>query len=85
MRALVIDPLARDTSDGVLVAGCLAGDDLAWHTLIGRYARLVDAVIRRYHLSADEHDDIFQDVTSGWRSGVTCRRSGVTSGWGRGW
>ena len=62
MRALVVDPKATDTADGVLVARCLAGDDAAWHALIGRYARLVDAVIRRYHLSPDEHADVFQDV-----------------------
>ena len=62
MRALVVDPMARDTSDGALVAHCLAGDDVAWHALIGRYARLVEAVIRRYHLPPDEQADIFQDV-----------------------
>jgi RNA polymerase sigma factor (sigma-70 family) len=62
MRALVVDPIARDTSDGALVAHCLAGDDVAWHALIGRYARLVEAVIRRYHLPPDEQADVFQDV-----------------------
>lgn len=62
MRAQVVDPIARDTSDGALVARCLAGDDAAWHALIGRYARLVEAVIRRYHLSPDEQADVFQDV-----------------------
>ena len=54
MRALVVDPMARDTPDGVLVAGCLAGDDAAWHALVARYARLVEAVIRRYHLPLEE-------------------------------
>src|SRR5262245_55677702 len=62
MRALVVDPIARDASDGDLVTRCLAGDDAAWHSLIGRYAGLVEAVIRRYHLSADEQADVFQDV-----------------------
>jgi RNA polymerase sigma factor (sigma-70 family) len=62
MRAQVIDPVGVDTSDSVLVARCLAGDDAAWHALIGRYARLVDAVIRRYHLPSDEQADVFQDV-----------------------
>ena len=62
MRALVVDPMARDTPDGALVARCLAGDDAAWHGLIARYARLVEAVIRRYHLPADEQADVFQDV-----------------------
>jgi len=30
--------------------------------LIARYARLVEAVIRRYHLPAEEQADVFQDV-----------------------
>jgi len=62
MRALVVDPMALDTPDGVLVARCLAGDDAAWHSLIARYARLVEAVIRRYHLPLEEQADVFQDV-----------------------
>ncbi len=62
MRALVVDPIARDTPDSDLVARCLAGDDAAWHALIGRYARLVEAVVRRYHLPPDEQADVFQDV-----------------------
>ena len=62
MQALVVDPIARDSTDGALVVRCLGGDDTAWHTLIGRYARLVEAVIRRYHLPADEQADVFQDV-----------------------
>ena len=62
MRALVVDSMARDTPDGALVARCLAGDDAAWHGLIARYARLVEAVIRRYHLPSDEQADVFQDV-----------------------
>ena len=62
MRALVVDPIALDTPDGVLAARCLSGDDVAWHVLIARYARLVEAVIRRYHLPAEEQADVFQDV-----------------------
>jgi RNA polymerase sigma factor (sigma-70 family) len=52
----------RRADDGELVARCLAGDDAAWHELIGRYARLVEAVIRRYHLPDEERADAFQDV-----------------------
>ena len=31
-----------------------SGDDAAWHALISRYARLVEAIIRRYHLPPEE-------------------------------
>ena len=62
MRALVVDPMAPDTPNGVLVARCLAGDDAAWHALIARYARLVEAIVRRYHLPPEERADVFQDV-----------------------
>src|SRR6476469_8178959 len=61
-------PLSRnrfesaDIPDSDLVAGCLAGDDLAWSALVGRYGRLIDAVIRRYRLPDDDHADVFQDV-----------------------
>ena len=60
--ALVVDSTAPDTPDGVLVARCLAGDDAAWHALVARHARLVEAVIRRYHLPPDDQADVFQDV-----------------------
>jgi RNA polymerase sigma factor (sigma-70 family) len=66
MYAMLADPRAQSTvqdyKDAALVARCLAGDDAAWHTLIGRYARLVEAVIRRYHLPAEDQADVFQDV-----------------------
>jgi RNA polymerase sigma factor (sigma-70 family) len=48
--------------DGDLVAGCLAGENQAWEALLERYGRLIDAVIRRYRLSEDDHADVFQDV-----------------------
>jgi RNA polymerase sigma factor (sigma-70 family) len=48
--------------DGALVAQCLAGDDAGWQQLLGRYCGLVEAIIRRYHLPADEQADVFQDV-----------------------
>jgi len=68
-------PLAgHGAEDGVLVARCLDGDDAAWHELIGRYARLVEAVIRRYHLPAEEQADTFQDVwVALWRELASVR------------
>jgi RNA polymerase sigma factor (sigma-70 family) len=54
--------LAADVPDRDLVAQCLAGDDRAWAALVERYGRLIDAVIRRYRLSEDDHADVFQDV-----------------------
>src|SRR5581483_3435046 len=41
---------------------CLAGDDTSWQQLVRRYSRLVEALIRRYHLPADEQADVYQDV-----------------------
>jgi RNA polymerase sigma factor (sigma-70 family) len=52
----------RDTDDSMLVARCLAGDDASWQQLVLRYTRLVEALIRRYHLPADDQADVFQDV-----------------------
>jgi RNA polymerase sigma factor (sigma-70 family) len=51
-----------DVPDRDLVEHCLAGDDRAWAALVERYGRLIDAVIRRYRLSEDDHADVFQDV-----------------------
>jgi RNA polymerase sigma factor (sigma-70 family) len=74
MRAMLVEHTARDLSDAALVARCLDGDDAAWHALIGRHARLVEAVIRRYHLCAEERDDVFQDVwVALWRNLGTVR------------
>ena len=74
MRALVVDPMALDTPDGVLVARCLSGDDAAWHALISRYARLVEAIVRRYHLPPEEGADVFQDVwVALWRDLASVR------------
>ncbi|MCC7370385.1 MAG: sigma-70 family RNA polymerase sigma factor [Chloroflexi bacterium] len=65
---------AHAADDGELVGRCLDGDDAAWHELIGRYARLVEAVIRRYHLPAEEAADAFQDVwVALWRSLASVR------------
>ena len=64
----------RGAEDAQLVARCLAGDDAAWHELIGRYARLVEAVLRRYHLPSEEQADAFQDVwVALWRELASVR------------
>ena len=74
MREMVTDRTARGVSDSALVARCLDGDDAAWNDLIGRYARLVEAVIRRYHLPAEEQADAFQDVwVALWRDLASVR------------
>ncbi|MFN8637259.1 MAG: sigma-70 family RNA polymerase sigma factor [Chloroflexota bacterium] len=66
MRATAVSPAPRDAEtadrDGILVARCLDGDQTAWQELIDRYSRLVEAVIRRYHLPSEEQADVFQDV-----------------------
>src|SRR4051812_15506696 len=53
---------SADVPDRELVEACLAGDDQAWASLVARYGRLIDAVIRRYRLGDDDHADVFQDV-----------------------
>jgi RNA polymerase sigma factor (sigma-70 family) len=53
---------SANAPDRDLVEWCLAGDDQAWTKLLGRYGRLIEAVIRRYRLADDDHADVFQDV-----------------------
>lgn len=75
-------PESRGAEDSVLVARCLDGDDAAWHELIGRYARLVEAVIRRYHLSSEEQADAFQDVwVALWRNLAAVRNQQRLGPW----
>jgi len=50
------------SDDSALIAACLRGDDLAWHTLTERYGRLVYTIPRRLGLSAADADDVFQNV-----------------------
>jgi RNA polymerase sigma factor (sigma-70 family) len=49
-------------SDSQLVQACLDGDQKAWKELVTRYGRLVYSIPMRYGLSADDADDVFQDV-----------------------
>jgi RNA polymerase sigma factor (sigma-70 family) len=82
MRAMLLDQTAQDIADPALVARCLGGDDAAWHALIGRYARLVEAVIRRYHLPPDDRADVFQDVwVALWRNLASVRRQERLGPW----
>ena len=49
-------------SDPALVQACLAGDQSAWDEMVERYSRLVYSIPRRLGLSADDADDVFQNV-----------------------
>lgn len=78
MRATTVDPATQEAEqadrDGILVARCLDGDQTAWRELIDRYSRLVEAVIRRYHLPHEEQADVFQDVwVALWRDLASVR------------
>lgn len=55
------EPASRN-DEQELVAACLAGDQRAWESLVDRYGRLVYSVPRRYGLSAEACDDVFQSV-----------------------
>ncbi len=48
--------------DQSLVAACLAGDKVAWTSLLDRYERLIYSVPIRYGLSESQASDIFQNV-----------------------
>lgn len=48
--------------DAELVAGCLAGDNAAWDTLIARYQGFIFTLALRHGLSHADADDLFQDV-----------------------
>ena len=55
-------PDANLQDDAALVARCRAGDGTAWAALVGKYQRIVFAIVRR--AGADEHAaaDVFQTV-----------------------
>jgi len=48
--------------DGQLVRECLAGNELAWNSLIERYKRLIYSIPYKYHASPEDCADIFQSV-----------------------
>ncbi len=78
-------------SDQELITACLAGDEIAWDTLIDRYSRLIYAIPLRFGLPPMLADEIFQEVCltllnkldtlhsttrlSAWITTVTRRRS----------
>lgn len=49
-------------SDADLVRRCLAGDRVAWTTILARYADLAYALLRRAGLDDASADDAFQEV-----------------------
>jgi RNA polymerase sigma factor (sigma-70 family) len=51
---------ARPNGDSALVQACLRGEAPAWERLVGRYARLVYAVPKKYGLDEDAAADVFQ-------------------------
>lgn len=51
-------------SDHVLIRGCLKGNENAWKMLVHRYGRLVYSLARRCGLSAQDSDEVFQNVFS---------------------
>jgi RNA polymerase sigma factor (sigma-70 family) len=53
-------PLPR--TDAELVQACIARDESAWNELVARYGRLVYSIPRRYGLTPQEADDVFQNV-----------------------
>lgn len=57
-----MDAIREEPSTTFLVHRCLQGDMEAWSLLVERYARLVRSVPVRYGLSADEVDDVAQEV-----------------------
>ncbi len=56
------DVLAGYRHDPLLVQACLSGDQSAWNSLVDRYARLVYSIPLRYGFSAQDADDVFQNV-----------------------
>jgi RNA polymerase sigma factor (sigma-70 family) len=53
---------ATDWSNTRLVAGCLTGDERAWHILLDRYKNLIYSIPVRYGAPTQDAADIFQSV-----------------------
>src|ERR1051326_3614345 len=53
---------APDWSNTRLVAGCLTGDERAWHLLLERYKNLIYSIPLRYGVPHQDAADIFQSV-----------------------
>jgi len=52
-----------------LVEAVLAGSEIAWHTFIDRYAKLIRHVARRYLFDEDEVADVLADVLESLHQG----------------
>ncbi|UCD75505.1 MAG: sigma-70 family RNA polymerase sigma factor [Phycisphaerales bacterium] len=48
--------------DYELICACRSGDEEAWRELVSRYGRLVFSIPRRYGLSPQASEDVFQEV-----------------------
>lgn len=57
-----MDAIRDEPSTTFLIHRCLQGEMDAWSLLVERYARLVRSVPVRYGLTADEVDDVAQEV-----------------------
>jgi RNA polymerase sigma factor (sigma-70 family) len=58
---MILEP-APDWSNTRLVAGCLTGDERAWHILLDRYKNLIYSIPLRYGAPHQDAADIFQAV-----------------------
>jgi RNA polymerase sigma factor (sigma-70 family) len=58
----MISAPAPDWSNTRLVAGCLTGDERAWHLLLDRYKNLIYSIPLRYGVPHQDAADIFQSV-----------------------
>jgi len=57
------DAMTFEQTDAELVARCRAGDEDAWHELVGRFSRYVYAIcVRGFRLEPSDAEDVFQEV-----------------------
>jgi RNA polymerase sigma factor (sigma-70 family) len=49
-------------SDPALIQACIRGEKAAWDALVDRYGRLVYSIPRRYGLTPEDSDEVFQNV-----------------------
>lgn len=59
---MAADPALAQHDDTALVERCRAGDGAAWAALVGRYQRLVYAIVTRMGLDEHAAADVFQAV-----------------------
>jgi RNA polymerase sigma factor (sigma-70 family) len=69
-------------SDPALIQACLKGDKAAWDKLVEQYGRLVYSIPRRYGLTPEDSDDVFQGVfLSAYRSLAKLKDQTRLSSW----